>query len=169
MQTGTHPYRPYQEAGGLLLVLDPKRFFASLSCNASLAWRHLLSVSFAAAMLHYLTGGIWNNWFSTFVFFLNAVGMTCIYSASIFLFARGIFRKPCSFRKVFTICVYASLGPLFLSWIPGAIWIIEPWKWWTSAIGLSTCIPTGLGKTVMVIGFALGAMYMLFRIALYIV
>jgi hypothetical protein len=169
MQTDTHPYSCSQRSAGLLLVFAPKQFFTELSCKPSPVWRHLLSVALAAAVLHYLTASGWGNWFHVIVFFLNAVGMTCIYSGSVFFIARHIFRLPCSFGQVFTVCVYASLGPLFISWIPGALWVSEPWKWWISAIGLSTCIPAGLGRTVMVIALALGAIYILFRILLFIV
>ena len=169
MQSDTHPYGCSQGPAALLLVLAPRQFFTQLSSKPCPVWRHLLSVSFTAAVLHFLSSQGWRDWFSSFIFYLNAVGMTCIYSASVFFFARHIFRLPCSFGQVFSVCVCASLGPLLVSWIPGAIWVSEPWKWWTSAIGLSTCIPVGTCKAGMVIGVALGAIYILFRVLLFIV
>lgn len=154
---------------GLLLLLDPKQFFTMLSSKPASVCRHLLFVSLAAAALHYVAGPGWNNWFGSLIFFLNAMGMTCIYSGFVFIFARSILGPPSSFGRVFTICVYASLGPILISWIPGGVWIAEPWKWWTSVIGLSAHVPAGFVKSAMVVACALVSVYVVFQTLLIVV
>jgi len=163
MQYSTQSVTRLDGSGLVLLLTDPREFFSAQPLKTSGAWKNLLTVSAIAAVLSSLTPDISTAVFSALVFYLNAVGMTCIFTGFVFMYARLIAAPGLSIGHTFTVCANASLGPILISWVPGAMWVADPWRWWTAAIGLSVFIPSGMRKTVSIVICALGTMYLLFR------
>jgi drug/metabolite transporter (DMT)-like permease len=147
----------------ILLLTDPRKFFSGLPGSDNGAWPYLLGISLVAGILNVLAGGNPGNWPGLLVFFINAVGMTCIFTGVVFIFARIVFRNPLGLGTVFSICAYASLGPILLSWIPGAMWVTEPWRWWASVAGLGVFTAGGTGRAALAVGLAVAALYGLMR------
>jgi hypothetical protein len=151
---------------GLLLLTCPRKFFTGPAPGAAATWRTLL----LAGLLSALPGG-----FSfkpaaavvgTMVLFTNAVGMTCIFSGCVFAVLRFGREGRLSAGRVFTVCAWASLGPILISWVPGSPWVAEPWRWWVTVIGLSAAGPCSRRRAACTVGGAVVMMYGLFWVVL---
>lgn len=149
-------------SAGLLLLTNPREFFTGGPPETHGAWRHLLLGSLAAAVLGGFSFDFSRTVVGVAVLFVNAVGMTCIFAGSIFMFLGVITGRKLPIGAVFPICAWASLGPILISWIPGSVWVGEPWRWWVTVIGLSAAVPCSRKRAAGVIVCAVGLMYGLF-------
>ena len=151
---------------GLLLLTGPHEFFTGALPGVGTVWRNLLSVSLLSAILCSFSFDLSASMVGALIFFVNAVGMTCIFTGCIFVVLRLKSDPTLSIGRIFSICAYASLGPILISWIPGSMWVSEPWRWWVAAIGLSAAVPCGMKRAAWVIAGAVVLMYGLFWIVL---
>lgn len=166
MPTGSKNISWAPASGGLLLLTNPREFFAGGSHEISGAWRPLLLVSLAAAVLGGFSFDLSSALAGIAVLFVNAVGMTLIFSGFVFMFLGIICGRMLPIGAVFSVCAWASLGPILISWIPGSVWVGEPWKWWVTAIGISAAASCGMKRAAGVIVCAVGFMYGVFWIVL---
>lgn len=166
MQPGFQNVSRVSAPSSLLLLTSPHDFFTGALPGLATVWRNLLSASLLSAILCSFSFDLSASIVGALLFFVNAVGMTCIFAGCVFVVLRLKSDRTLSIGCILSICACASLGPIFISWIPGAMWVSEPWRWWVAAIGLSTVAPCGMKRAACIVAGAVSMMYGLFWVVL---
>lgn len=165
MQPGFQNVSRIFTPNSLLLLTSPRDFF-SAPPGAKTVWRNLLLFSLLSAAFYGFSFDPAAAMVGALVFFVNAVGMTCIFAGCVFAMLRLMSGRTLGAGRIFSICACASLGPVLISWIPGAMWVSEPWRWWVAATGLSAALPCGMKRAACSVAGAVAIMYGLFWIVL---
>lgn len=120
------------------ILIEPRRFFAELSDNATL----LKSLGFCViCSLFYVTASMLTGTYTSpikmgGVFFLNSVGMVFIPAGLSYIIIVMTQKKKSKFSLLFSVCAFSSGITLLLSWMSMFLWFTEPWKWWLIYTGL---------------------------------
>ncbi len=146
------------------LLIRPGKFFKDGGGNdrweVALGLMTLSGIFSAAAFLimthppsPWVTGSIWA---------VNAIGMVFILATFGYLSIRVSMPQKISYGKLFSTFAFASSLPTFFSWIPGAKWITEIWRWWLIGIGLTQSNGLQLRHALLIMGSSIGLTVLLF-------
>jgi hypothetical protein len=75
------------------------------------------------------------------VYFLNGMGMALVAAGFGFMIMTMFMEKKIPFARFLSIYALAWGTTVLVAWIPWAVWMAEPWKWWLIGTGLTA----GLG------------------------
>ena len=136
------------------LLIRPGWFFEEKGENAH--WALALGFIMAAATLSSGASLLLTRppypWIAGSVLLINALGMVGISAGFAYLAIWLIRGEPIGYQKIFSVYAFAGSMPLLLSWVPGAFWITELWKWWLVGIGLVRSIRFPESQAALVIG-----------------
>lgn len=146
------------------LLVNPGRFFEEKGDKAhwTLAFGFIMISALISSGATLLLARPSSPWLTGSILIINAVGMIGISAGFAYLAIWLIRGKPIRFEKVFGIYAFATSMPLLLSWIPGAFWITEIWKWWLVGIGLVRSIRFRGSQAAVVIGSSIGLTILFF-------
>lgn len=75
------------------------------------------------------------------VYFLNGMGMAMVAAGFGFMIMTMFMKKKVPFAHFLSIYALAWGTTVLVAWIPWAVWMAEPWKWWLIGTGMTA----GLG------------------------
>lgn len=100
---------------------------------------------------------------TSFIFFINAVGMTVVAAGLGYMLMSMFFGKKVTFSRLFAVYAFAAGVTLLASWIPLFIWLTEPWKWVLIGMGLTKSCDFRWNETIVVIGGSIGIIVLFFK------
>ncbi|MBS3758289.1 MAG: hypothetical protein KGY61_06465 [Desulfobacterales bacterium] len=143
---------------------EPRAFFVDLSETAAMkqaaGFLVVSSLFFAAAAL--LVHGFSNPAAISAVLFVNAIGMTFISAGLGYALAIIVTGRQISFAQVFTVYAYASGAVFLAAWIPLALFLTEPWKWWLIGTGLNRTCGVKRWHCLLIVGLSIGILIAVF-------
>ena len=143
---------------------EPRAFFAGLSqireINAAFGFLLVSSLFFAGASL--LVHGFSNPAAMSAVLFTNALGMTLISAGLGYGLMRIVSGRTASFKHLFSVYAYASGTVYLAAWIPLALWVTEPWKWWLIWTGLRLACGLKWPYVLIIVAGSIGGLVLIF-------
>ena len=150
------------------LLGEPRCFFSELPVDVGfikpLSFLIVSSIFFSVASL--ICSMPSNLIYLGSIFFINAVGMVLIASGLGYTVMIMFWGKSVTFKRFFSIYAFSSGITLLVAWIPFFIWFTELWKWWLVGTGMARACGLRGWQIIMIIGWSLGIMTLLFRTAL---
>ena len=146
------------------LLLNPRRFFSEEGQRAhwALAFGFVLISAFISSGAGLLLTRPLSPLLTGSILFVNAVGMVLISTGFAYLVVWLIRGERIRFEKLFSIYAFAGSMPLLLSWVPGAFWITELWKWWLVGTGLTRSTNFRGTQVAMIMGCSIGLTILFF-------
>ncbi len=144
---------------------EPRAFFKDLSkmteMKGAFLFLFLSSLFFSAAAL--LVHGFSHPAVMSAVLLVNALGMTLISAGLGYMLVIMIAGRAASFTQVFAVYAYASGAVFLVAWIPLALWLAEPWKWWLIGTGLVRACGLKWQHALIIVACSIGILVLFFR------
>jgi len=155
---------PYAGKCAATLLINPRRFFSSEGKKASwtVAFGFIMVSAIISSGAALLLTRPSSPWLTGSILLINAVGMVGISACFAYLAIWLIRGERIRFKKIFSIYAFAGSMPLLVSWVPGAFWLTEAWKWWLVGTGLVRSARFRGAQVVVVIGSSIGLTILFF-------
>ncbi len=154
----------------LKIMGEPGAFFESQSGQTAVG--RPLAVLLVSALIY--TGACalvyttpW-SWTVSGILLINAAGTPIIAAGVCCLAMRIIYGRCASFGRILGIYAYASAAFLLAAWMPYALIIAEPWRWWLIGKGLIRGSGLSRRAALLLIGITIVTLVLLYRILMQI-
>jgi hypothetical protein len=85
------------------------------------------------------------------ILFINAIGNAVIGCTACYLILVATARRRYAFNTLLSIFSLSSGTVLLIAWVPSALFLTEPWKWWLIGTGMVNGLGMSKGRAVITV------------------